>query len=106
MKLRAVLSFFLVLSITGHVAAQFRADFDSPGAAEQFRLGVQSYHHGRYGESILLFEKALAYAPGEPLVLYWLGRAYLKTGFEETALRTWQVLVDRPDALPSLRAKS
>jgi hypothetical protein len=78
----------------------------SPGAAEQLRLGVQSYQRGRYAESILLFEKALAYAPGEDLIEYWLGRAYLKNGYEETALRVWQPLLDAAAPPPFLQAKA
>jgi len=86
--------------------AQFNSVMKSPGAAEQLRLGVQSYNRGRYAESILLFEKALAYAPGEALTEYWLGRSYLKSGYEETALRIWQPLVDAKDAPPFLKAKA
>ncbi|MGA2545007.1 MAG: tetratricopeptide repeat protein [Rectinemataceae bacterium] len=78
----------------------------SPGAAEQLRLGVLSYHRGRYAEAILLFEKALAYAPGDDLIEYWLGRSYLKSGYEETALRLWQPLLAAPDAPPFLKAKA
>jgi DNA-binding beta-propeller fold protein YncE len=78
----------------------------SSGAAEQLRLGVMAYHRGRYSESILLFEKALAYSPGENLIEYWLGRSYLKSGYEETALRIWQPLLESPATPPFLRAKA
>lgn len=82
--------------------AQYDSVLQSPGAAEQLRLGVQSYHRGHYAESVLLFEKALAYAPGTALIEYWLGRAYLKSGYEETALRVWAAPPRRagPAALP------
>jgi DNA-binding beta-propeller fold protein YncE len=86
--------------------AQFNSVMKSSGAAEQLRLGVQSYQRGRYAESILLFEKALAYSPGENLIEYWLGRAYLKSGYEETALRVWQPLLDSATAPPFLQAKA
>jgi hypothetical protein len=86
--------------------AQYSPVMKSAGAAEQLRLGVQSYHRGRYAESILLFEKALAYAPGEPLIEYWLGRSYLKAGYEETTLRIWQPLLDASDVPPFLTAKA
>ena len=88
------------------LGAQFNTVFDSPGAAEQLRLGVQAYHRGRYAESILLLEKSLAYSPGEGLVQYWLGRAYAKSGFTETALRAWQGLLDSSSPPPFLRAKA
>ena len=86
--------------------AQYDSVLKSSGAAEQLRLGVQSYHKGRYAESILLLEKALAYEPGDSLIEYWLGRAYLKSGYEETALRIWQPLVDASGAPPFLKAKT
>jgi hypothetical protein len=40
------------------------------------------------------------------LIEYWLGRAYLKSGYEETALRVWQPLLDAPDLPPFLKAKA
>jgi DNA-binding beta-propeller fold protein YncE len=105
MKARALL--FLTLGIAASSAwAQYDTVFQSPGALEQFRFGVQAYHRGRYAESILLLEKALAYAPGERLVQYWIGRAYAKSGFGETALNAWQGLLGQVDAPPFLRAKA
>ena len=60
---RVSILFFLALSLApfgaGSAWAQFNSVLKSPGAAEQLRLGVQSYQRGRYGESILLFEKLL-----------------------------------------------
>jgi len=85
--------------------AQFNSVLKSSGAVEQLRTGVQSYQRGHYAESILLFEKALAYEPGSKLIEYWLGRAYLKSGYEETALRVWQGLADEADAPPFIKAK-
>lgn len=58
-------------------------------AEEEFRRGVQSYYRGAFNESILEFEKALSYLPGEPLVLDWLGKAYYKAGIEGAALQQW-----------------
>ncbi len=50
--------------------------------------------------------KGLAYDPGRPLIEYWLGRAYLKSGYEETALRVWKPLLDAPDPPLFLKAKA
>jgi DNA-binding beta-propeller fold protein YncE len=86
--------------------AQFGSVLKSSGAVEQLRLGVQAYHRGRYSESILLFEKSLAYSPGEDLIEYWLGRSYLKSGYEETALRIWQPLLESASTPPFLKAKA
>ncbi len=113
MKLRkkmmaTIIAFTLSFSLlqAGSIWAQYNSVMKSPGASEQLRLGVQSYNRGRYAESILLFEKALAYAPGEALIEYWLGRSYLKSGFEETALRLWRPLLSAPDVPPFLKAKA
>jgi DNA-binding beta-propeller fold protein YncE len=66
------------------------ADLNTLTAREEFRLGVQAYNRYAYNEAILSFERALAYRPGEPLILDWLGRSYYRSGFEDTALRQWQ----------------
>ncbi len=58
-------------------------------AEEEFRRGVQSYYRGSYNESILSFERALSYLPGESLILDWLGKAYYKAGIEGAALLQW-----------------
>jgi len=63
-------------------------------AAEEFRLGVHAYNRFAYNEAILSFERALSFRPGEPLILDWLGRAYYRSGFEETALRQWRAALD------------
>jgi hypothetical protein len=63
---------------------------DALRAGEQFRLGVQSYNRYAFNEAILSFERALSFKPGEPQILDWLGRAYYRSGLEETALRQWQ----------------
>lgn len=100
----AVPALLLALCLALPAAAQWNSELRSPGAAEQLRLGVIAYNQGRIGESILLFEKALAWDPGEPLILDWLGRAYYRSGFEATALKTWEPLLARPEAPVSLRS--
>ena len=63
-------------------------------AAEEFRLGVQAYYRFSYNEAILSFERALSFQPGEAIILDWLGRAYYRSGFEDTALRQWRSALD------------
>jgi len=60
--------------------AQFNSVMKSPGAPEQLRLESNPIIEPLRPRSILLFEKALAIAPGEALTEYWLGRSYLKSG--------------------------
>ncbi|GHV67408.1 hypothetical protein AGMMS49928_04310 [Spirochaetia bacterium] len=66
------------------------ADLNTTYARDEFRLGVQAYNRFSFNESILSFERALAFRPGEPLILDWLGRSYYRSGYEESALRFWQ----------------
>ncbi|MCR4900732.1 MAG: hypothetical protein K5907_07960 [Treponema sp.] len=63
-------------------------------AAEEFRRGVQAFYKGAYNDSIVQFEKALAYMPDDNLILEWLGKAYYKAGMEGTALSYWQTALD------------
>ena len=63
-------------------------------AAEEFRLGVHAFNRFSYNEAILSFERSLSFRPGEPLILDWLGRAYYRSGMEETALRQWRAALD------------
>ena len=67
---------------------------DRAMAGDEFRRGVQSYYRGAFNDSILIFEKALSFLPGEPLILDWLGKAYYRTGVEGAALQQWQYAVD------------
>lgn len=63
-------------------------------AEEDFRRGVQSYYRGAFNDSILQFEKALSYLPGENLILDWLGKAYYRAGIEGAAIQQWQFAAD------------
>ena len=63
-------------------------------AAEEFRIGVQAYNRFAYNEAILSFERALSFRPGEAVILDWLGKAYYRSGFEDTALRQWRAALE------------
>jgi sugar lactone lactonase YvrE len=104
--MKSVLVAALLVLAASFASAQFDSSFASAGASEQFRLGVQAYQRGRFAEAILLFEKSLAWEPDRPLVSYWLGRAYIKSGFESTALRAWAPFLADPAAPPFIRAKA
>jgi DNA-binding beta-propeller fold protein YncE len=65
-------------------------DINALYAAEEFRIGVQAYYRYAFNEAILSLERALSFRPGEALILDWLGRAYYRSGLEETALRQWR----------------
>ena len=61
-------------------------------ASEEFRRGVQAYYKGAFSESIMQFEKALAYLPNDNLILEWLGKSYYKAGLEGSALSYWKTV--------------
>ncbi|MDR1096372.1 MAG: NHL repeat-containing protein, partial [Spirochaetaceae bacterium] len=70
-------------------------DLNGVRAGEEFRTGIQAYNRYAYNEAIRAFESALAYRPGEAVILDWLGRAYYKSGFEEIALQQWERAAER-----------
>ena len=63
-------------------------------AAEEFRIGTHAFNRFEYNEAIRAFEQALTFRPGQPLILEWLGKAYYRSGFEETAIRQWRAAMD------------
>ncbi|MDR2485421.1 MAG: NHL repeat-containing protein [Treponema sp.] len=65
-------------------------DLNALYAQEEFRVGVQAYNRFAFNEAVLSFERALSFRPGEPRILDWLGRAYYRSGLEETAIRQWR----------------
>ncbi|MCL2067393.1 MAG: NHL repeat-containing protein [Treponema sp.] len=94
------LFFILVLSVDSQsvnddISAQGAqviggTDITALNASEEFRVGVQAYYRFAYNEAILSFERALSFRPGEAVILDWLGKAYYRSGFEDTALRQWR----------------
>ena len=104
MFMRFAVNFFLVFSLISAIHAQEAPARPEPptggsgpealSAAEEFRLGVHAYNRFSYNEAILSFERALSFRPGEAIILDWLGKAYYKSGFEETALRQWRAALD------------
>lgn len=102
---KSILFFISVLTITSSFAqvnledtARKETDTvrsaNSGFAEEEFRRGVQSYYRGAFNESVLQFEKALSYLPGENMILDWLGKAYYRSGIEGAALQQWQAAYD------------
>ena len=67
---------------------------DALTAEEEVRLGVHAYNRFSYNEAILSFERALSFRPGEAIILDWLGKAYYRSGFEDTALRLWRAALE------------
>jgi DNA-binding beta-propeller fold protein YncE len=69
------------------------SDSNAISAAAEFRVGVQAYNRYAFNEAILSFERALSFRPGEGIILDWLGKAYYRSGFEDTALRQWRAAI-------------
>jgi DNA-binding beta-propeller fold protein YncE len=69
-------------------------DVNALNAAEEFRIGIHAYNRYAFNEAILSFERALAFRPGEAIILDWLGKAYYRSGLENTALRQWRAALD------------
>lgn len=97
---KIILLSFIIVSFAVQLFAQDGIFKDKPSSAdrriasEEFRRGVQAYYRGTYNEAILLFEKALSYLPGEPLILDWLGKSYYSSGIESAAISQWEFAVE------------
>ena len=94
-------SFFAVLCLTifcAYAQAPFNNSADAGLAEQEFRRGVQSFYRGSFNESIVQFERALSYLPGDGLILDWLGNAYFRAGLEGTALLQWEYALQSSSA--------
>ena len=78
--------------VRGHITGG--DDINAIDAAREFRIGVQAFNRFAFNEAILAFERALAFRPGEAIILDWLGRAYYRSGFENIALQQWRAAVE------------
>ncbi len=74
-------------------------------AAEEFRWGVSAFHNGLFGEAIRAFERALAFTPNDFAIQEWLGKAYFKSGYEDTALSIWDTLLKAGGGTQLLRSQ-
>jgi DNA-binding beta-propeller fold protein YncE len=81
---------FIIFAVSLYSQIVPGPDLNGVRAGEEFRTGIQAYNRYAYNEAILAFESALAYRPGEAVILDWLGRANSKSGFEEIALQQWE----------------
>lgn len=91
---RTLFVFSCIGLIHASVFAQAPSASDKAFAEEEFRRGVQAFHRGAFNDAVLVFEKALSFIPGEPLILDWLGKSYFRTGVEGAALQQWQFALD------------
>ena len=100
---KVIISVLVIFLFSANLRAQEGLAYSGPTggtgvtalyAAEEFRLGVQAFNRFSYNEAIYAFERALSFRPGEPIILDWLGKAYYRSGFEETALRQWRAALD------------
>jgi len=78
-------------------------DMNAVNAEEEFRWGVKAFHSGLYGESVRAFERALAFTPEDLQIQEWLGNAYYRSGYEETALSIWDAVLQSGEGTPLLR---
>jgi len=69
-------------------------DMNQVYAREEFRLGVKAHNSGNFNKAILTFEKALSYTPEDTKIQEWLGKAYFRSGFTETALNIWEGIIE------------
>jgi DNA-binding beta-propeller fold protein YncE len=69
-------------------------DVNAINAAEEFRIGIHAYNRYAFNEALFSFERALAFRPGEAIILDWLGKANYRSGLENIALSQWRAAAD------------
>ncbi|MCL2608731.1 MAG: NHL repeat-containing protein [Treponema sp.] len=84
----------LVAQASGQGPVTGGGGIDGVDAAREFRLGIQAFNRYAFNEAVLSLERALAFRPGEAVILDWLGRAYFRSGFEAIALSQWRAAAD------------
>ncbi|MFP4363953.1 MAG: hypothetical protein ACLFR1_08785 [Spirochaetia bacterium] len=92
--LQAVLLLFFVCTI----GYSQDIDMSLAQATDEFRWGVRAFHNGFLHDAVLSFERALTYQPDNMLAKEWLGRVYYRSGFEESALNTWETISESGQA--------
>ena len=100
-RLPAVLFFNLLLSLYPLIAQNI--DMNAVNAAEEYRWGVRAFHNGLYGEAVRALERALAFTPDNLQMQEWLGNAYFRSGYEDTALSIWDTILETGQGTPLLR---
>ena len=96
-----ILPIMISFLVAGFAFTQSRYDLNEPVAKESFRLAVQAYHQAKYAEALALFEKTFAIQSDSSLVAYWLGKTYLKNGYESIALERFitSISLNNPSVL-------
>ena len=102
---RSPLALILGLLINLYPLTAQDIDMNVANAAEEFHWGVKAFHNGLYGEAIRAFERALAFTPDNFAMQEWLGNAYFKSGYEDTALSTWDAVLSSGNGTPLLRSQ-
>ncbi len=91
---------FCVLSVSAQ-----SIDLSVAEAAEEFRWGVHAFHAGRFNDAIVAFTRTLALRSDDFRAREWLGRAYLRSGFEEAAIGEWEVIAESGQAKAYLASR-
>lgn len=102
---KRILVFAVSILAAAAAYAQFPYALAAPGARDAFRNGVVAYNAGRYPESLMLFEQARAAEPADPLVSFWLGKAYYRAGANASAFALWREALASGGPAPFLSAR-
>ncbi len=96
MRRRSISFFIIFLLMFTPLWADIQGNTkDASLAREEFRRGILAYNRMAFNEAILAFEKALSYLNDEAVIFEWLGNAYYRSGYDDTALRQWTYAMDR-----------
>ena len=80
-------------------------DLDEVDANYEFQWGIISYHRGEFNESILSLEKSLSLKPEWEKTKLWLGNAYYRAGFTDSAIDIWTDILEKGGGSIDLKVK-
>lgn len=103
-RLRIRISILLVpFLLAAAILPAQSVDYAALNAADDFRWGVRAYHEGRFNDAVRAFERSLSGTDTEPLVREWLGYAYYRSGFNDTAISIWNQMDEAGEATAVLK---
>ena len=79
----------LLFAFGGAALSAQQLNFDQVEARRHFQDGVRAYHRALYNDAIVSFNQSLSSVPDDSAVIIWLGRAYYRSGFNDSAIARW-----------------
>ncbi len=100
--MKTLIIFFLLFFTT---AALFPQTVDEINSEKNFRIGMDRFYNREYEAAIQLFSKSLSYRKLNSKARYYLGWAYLNSGYTKNAIDEWENIVKFGDTSYQIKQK-